>query len=107
MRLLGPAICRDPELFSKVASDILRIIIRREDETFINLNQPISRPLSNNTAYCLRTVLAKLMPPTPMPDYARVLVIDLLNYLIKPIQEPSNLKPVICISYIKLKLQLI
>lgn len=91
LRLLGPAICRDPELFSRVASDILRIIIRREDENMMsNLSQPISRPLNNNTAYCLRTVLAKLMPPTPMPEYARKLVVDLLNYLIKPVQDATK-----------------
>jgi len=91
LRLLGPAICRDPELFSQVASDILRVIIRREDENMIsNLSAPINRPLNNNTAYCLRTVLAKLMPPTPMPEYARVLVVDLLNYLIKPIQDVAR-----------------
>jgi E3 ubiquitin-protein ligase HUWE1 len=97
LRLLGPAICRHPDLFSQVASDILRIIIRREDENTLinnaNLNVPIQRPLSNNTAYCLRTVLAKLMPPTPMPDYARVLVTDLLNYLIKPVQTDKASKP--------------
>jgi hypothetical protein len=97
LRLLGPAICRHPDLFCEVAVDILRIIIRREDEnsllntTNINtLQQIIQQPLSNNTAYCLRTVMAKLMPPTPMPDYARVLVIDLLNYLIKPVVESSK-----------------
>ena len=101
LRLLGPAICRHPDLFCEVAVDILRIIIRREDENSLlntnninSLQQIIQQPLSNNTAYCLRTVMAKLMPPTPMPDYARVLVIDLLNYLIKPVVETS--KPISC-----------
>ena len=97
LRLLGPAICRHPDLFCEVAVDILRIIIRREDENSLlntnninNLQQIIQQPLSNSTAYCLRTVMAKLMPPTPMPDYARILVVDLLNYLIKPLTDNSN-----------------
>ncbi|CAF0785839.1 unnamed protein product [Brachionus calyciflorus] len=96
LRLLGPAICRHPDLFCEVACDILRIIIRREDETIINtsniqtLEKPIEQQLSNNTAYCLRTVAAKLMPPTSMPDYAKELVIDLLNYLIKSEKRTDN-----------------
>ena len=97
LRLLGPAICRHPDIFCEVACDILRIVIRREDEANINgntnlnaLQVPIKQALSSNTAYCLRTVVAKLMPPTPMPDYARQLVIDLLNYLIKPVLDSTK-----------------
>ena len=84
LRLLGPAICRHPDLFNEVACSVLRIVVRREEEN-INL-----KPLDTNLAYCLRTVAAKLMPSTSMPDYAKELVIDLLNYLVKPPPSPTT-----------------
>jgi hypothetical protein len=71
-------------------------VIRREDEAFINttnlniLQQIVKQQLSSNQAYCLRTVAAKLMPTTSMPDYAKELVVDLLNYLIKPASEKTT-----------------
>ena len=99
LRLLGPAICRHPDLFTEVACDILRIIIRREEEnSLVNsvaiaaLEKPITQSLNSNQAYCLRTVAAKLMPTTPMPDYAQDLVVDLLNYLVKPAATDSSKK---------------
>ena len=94
LRLLGPAICRHPDLFCEVACDILRVVLRREDEQFLNtssmkiLEQQVHQTLSSApgaTGYCLRTLPAKQMAATPMPDYARELVVDLLNYLIKPV----------------------
>lgn len=96
LKLLGPAICRHPDLFCEVACDILRIVLKREDEQALNtsniaqLQIPFAQTLSTNGAYCLRTMPAKLMPPTPMPDYARELVIDLLNYLVKPSVSSAN-----------------
>ena len=96
LKLLGPAICRHPDLFCEVACDILRIVLKREDEQALNtsniaqLQIPFAQTLSTNGAYCLRTMPAKLMPPTPMPDYARELVIDLLNYLVKPSVSSTN-----------------
>jgi hypothetical protein len=96
LRLLGPAICRHPDIFCEVACDILRIMIKREDETLINTNnlasleQTIKQTISSNNAYGLRTIVAKLMPPTPMPDYAKELVVDLLNYLVKPIEAQKS-----------------
>ena len=85
MRVLGPAICRHPDLFTEVASDILRIVIKREDEiSFLNGNQINTNSFNG---YLLRTVQAKLMPATSLPDYAHELVIDLLNCLIKPLPQ--------------------
>lgn len=107
LRLLGPAICRHPDLFCEVACDILRIVLKREDEQGLNstnlaqLQVPIQQLLSANGAYCLRTVAAKLMPPTPMPDYAKELVVDLLNYLVKPSTQVTSGKTKIWIYFKK------
>jgi E3 ubiquitin-protein ligase HUWE1 len=82
MRVLGPAICRHPDLFTEVATDILRIVIRREEENQFNNGSALNN--NNNNAYCLRAIQAKLMPSISLPSYAHELVIDLLNFLVKP-----------------------
>ena len=84
MRVLGPAICRHSDLFLEVATDILRIVIKREDENMFNSGNTTT---NNHSGYVLRAVQAKLMPATSLPEYAHDLVIDLLNFLIKPLPQ--------------------
>lgn len=87
MRNLGPAACRDGELFKDVAKSVLRINIapgnRREEEE--------TRLLSSNSCQQLRLLPAKQTNGTVQPvPITREVICDLLNALAVKVNNSSS-----------------
>lgn len=87
LRVLGPAACRDPELFSETAKNILRIALlpmsKREDED--------NRYPNTYTMQMLKSLPAKTTAVTNFDNSVTSIIRDLLNALTtKPIEVPEE-----------------
>ncbi|KAI1287400.1 E3 ubiquitin-protein ligase HUWE1 [Halotydeus destructor] len=83
LRVLGPAACRDSDLFSDVARNVLRVslgnVSKREDED--------SRLLAPNAVQMLKLLPAKAGAMPPLTTVTKSVVCDLLQSLVA---QPAN-----------------
>lgn len=83
LRTLGPAACRDPDLFPAVAKNILRVSL----PSMIKRDEDEGRLFSSTAVQMLKALPAKPSQTPPLEGVIKEVIFDLLNALtVKPVQ---------------------